>query len=434
MKSLKSLKSLKFLLFCLLPLLALCACQRASEAGAVGAPKTAITFLHYFSDSLSGGIDELARGFNSQNARYELKAVSLNHEAFKSSIQDTLRSGNPPDLYSYWAGARTASIVSELEPLDDIWQAAKLDERFSQSLVRAASLYQGHHYLLPLTQHSVVFFYNKKVFAAQNLQPPVTWAEFLAVCAKLKAKGVTPIALGAKDRWPAQFWFDLLLLRSADHVFREKLMDGTASYADPRVAAVFGHWAGLIAKGYFNTDANTLSWDQGANEMLFQGKAAMTLMGSWNIGYFSNAEHHWVAGQDFDFFPFPVMDARLPRVALGPIDGLVLPKMATSVAGAKQVLEYLAGVAPQQAFSRGSGGLAPNRQVPADFYSDIQRRVQADINRSPYFAFNYDLATPPAVAELGLNAFSEFLAFPKAHASILERLAKDAATQFQALN
>lgn len=417
--------ALKPLLWVFLTLLGLTACQRAPEPQANAAPKPAIAFLHYFTDSLSGGIDELARSFNSHNARYELKAVSLNHEAFKSSIQDTLKSGNPPDLYSYWAGARTAAIVADLAPIDDIWQQAKLDDRFAPSLVRAASDYQGKKYLLPLTQHSVVFFYNKQVFAAHQLQPPGTWAEFLALCA-------TPIALGAKDRWPAQFWFDLLLLRTASHEFRAQLMAGQARYDDPRVKAVFETWANLISKGYFNPDANALSWDQGANEMVFQGQAAMTLMGTWNIGYFTNPAHQWVPGQDFDFFPFPVMDADLPPVALGPIDGLVLPKNATNPEGAKQVMAYLAGIEPQQAFSRGSGALAPNRQVPPEFYSDIQRRVQAEVNRSPHFAFNYDLATPPEVAELGLNAFSEFLAFPKAYPAMLTKLAADAEARFQA--
>lgn len=427
------MKSLKPLWMGLLVVLALSACQRTPEPAADIPPKTAITFLHYFTDSLSGGIDDMARSFNSQNTRFELKAISLDHEAFKTSIQDTLKSDHPPDLYSYWAGARTASVVADLEPIDDIWQQAKLDERFAPGLVHAASIYGGKKYFLPLTQHNVVFFYNTKVFAAHQLKPPKTWDEFLALCAVLKTNGVTPIALGAKDRWPAQFWFDLLLLRTAPYAFREQLMNGQARYDDPMVKAVFGRWADLIAKGYFNPDANTLSWDKGANERVYQGQAAMTLMGTWNIGYFTNEVHKWVPGQDFDFFSFPVMATSLPQVALGPIDGLVLPKKATNIEGAKEAMAFLAGVAPQQAISRGSGALAPNLQVPQDFYSDIQQRVLVEVSRSTYFAFNYDLATPPEVAELGLNAFSEFLAFPQAYPSILAKLAKDAADQFQAI-
>ena len=412
----------------------LAGCDRAPDQPASAPQKTSITFLHYFTDSLSGGIDDMARSFNNQNTRYELKAVSLDHEAFKTSIQDTLKSGQPPDLYSSWAGARTASLVVNLEPLDDVWQQAKLDDVFAPSLVRAASSYQGHKYLLPLTQHYVAFFYNKKVIDLHGLKPPATWGEFLAVCAALKTKGVVPIALGAKDKWPAQFWFDMLLLRTMPYEFREQLMAGQVSYDHPKVKAVFAQWASLIEHGYFNDKPNATAWDSGANDMVYQGAAAMTLMGTWNIGYFGNAAHGWVAGKDYDFFPFPVMTPGLPVVALGPIDGLVVPKKALNREGAKQALVYLSGVLAQQAISRGSGALAPSIQVPRTFYSDIQQRVLSAIEQSPHFAFNYDLATPPAVAELGLAAFSEFLAFPKAYPQIVGKLGTDAAARFQSLN
>ena len=421
-------------LVCLMGLVTLAGCERAPDQATDATPKTAITFLHYFTGSLSGGLDDMARVFNRQHPQYEIKAVSLDHEAFKSSIQDTLTSGHPPDLYAYWAGARTASLVADLEPLDDIWQQARLDERFTPSLIRAASDYQGHKYLLPLTQHYVAFFYNKKVFEAHGLTPPATWAEFLAVCAALKAKGVVPIALGAKDKWPAQFWFDLLLLRTAPYAFREKLMAGQASYADPQVKAVFNRWANLIERGFFNPNPNDLAWDSGANEMVYQGQAAMTLMGTWNIGYFGNDAHQWVAGKDYDFFPFPSVTPGLPVVALGPIDGLVVPRKALNRDGAKHALVYLAGVEAQQTMSRGSGALAPSTQVPRGFYSNIQQRVLTAIAQSPQFAFNFDLATPPPVAELGLAAFSEFLAFPKAYPQILSKLSNDAALRFQTLN
>ena len=59
------------------------------------------------------------------------------------------------------------------------------------------------------------------------------------------------------------------------------------------------------------------------------------------------------------------------------------------------------------------------------FYSDIQRRVRREIDSSTHFAFNYDLATPPHVAQLGLNAFSEFLAFPGEFHDIHMQLAAD---------
>jgi multiple sugar transport system substrate-binding protein/raffinose/stachyose/melibiose transport system substrate-binding protein len=152
----------------------------------------------------------------------------------------------------------------------------------------------------------------------------------------------------------------------------------------------------------------------------------MTLMGTWNIGYFTNAAHRWVPGKDFDFFTFPLIDTTLPKVSLGPIDGLVLPKHAPNLTGASEAITFFAGVDAQQAISKGSGALAPNFKVPMTAYNSIQRRVRQEIDSSPYFAFNYDLATPPDVAQLGLNAISEFLAFPGEYSDIQKQLARDA--------
>lgn len=422
----------KSLLLYLLPLLSLTACQRAPDAAVDASARTVVTLLHYFSGPLGRGLTEVTRSFNAQAKRQELKTVLLDQESFKTSIQGSLKAGHPPDLYSNWAGARTAAVVADLEPLDDIWQRAKMDEWFPADLVRQASVYQGHKYMIPLALFDVVFFYNKSVFTQHHLTPPRTWDEFLAVCATLKAKGVTPIALGAKDRWPAQFWFDLLLLRTTSPEFRQQLMHGQARYNDPRVMAVFARWASLINKGYFNPNPNELSWYRGASEMVFKGNAAMTLMGSWNADYFSDDAHRWVMGQNYDVFAFPRIRDDVPRVTLGSMDGLVLPKKAINKEGAKEVLTYLAGQAPQQVFSHNSGALAPSVQVSRSAYSPLQQRLFDDMGQSAHFAFMYDLATPHVAAELGLNAFSEFLAMPTAYPKILNRLARETAAYFQA--
>lgn len=422
----------KSLLLSLLPLLALTACQRAPDAAVDAGARTAVTLLHYFSGPLGRGLNEVTHSFNALAKRQELKTVSIDSGSFKTSIQGSLKAGHPPDLYSIWAGTRTAAIVPDLEPLDDIWHQAKMDERFPADLVRQASVYQGHKYMLPLAWFDVVFFYNKAVFTQLHLTPPHTWDEFLAVCATLKAKGVTPIALGAKGRWPAQFWFDLLLLRTTSPEFRQQLMHGQARYDDPRVKAVFARWASLINKGYFNPDPNELSWYNGASDMVFKGSAAMTLMGSWNTHYFSDDAHRWVVGRDYDVFAFPRIRDDVPLVTLGLIDGLVLPKKAINKEGAKEVLTYLAGQAPQQVFTHNSGALAPSVQVPRRAYSPLQQRLFDDMGQRVQFAFVYDLATPHGAAELGLNAFSEFLALPAAYPKILNRLAQSAAAYFQA--
>lgn len=160
----------------------------------------------------------------------------------------------------------------------------------------------------------------------------------------------------------------------------------------------------------------------------------MTLMGTWTIGQFENPEHKWSAGEDYDFFPFPVIDRGIPVAALGVIDGLIMPKRGSNPAGAKAALVHMAQIDAQKAFSRGSGALAPNTQVEDSFYSDIQRRVRNEFASSASVAFNFDLATPPSVATLGLDAFSEFLAFPASYPQIARSLAEAAEVHFKSID
>ena len=54
-----------------------------------------------------------------------------------------------------------------------------------------------------------------------------------------------PISLGSMNRWPAQFWFDYLLLRTAGPEYRAKLMAGEAAYTDPEVVRAMELWAEL---------------------------------------------------------------------------------------------------------------------------------------------------------------------------------------------
>ena len=53
------------------------------------------------------------------------------------------------------------------------------------------------------------------------------------------------------NRWPAQFWFDYLLLRTAGPEYRASLMAGEASYTDDEVQRAMQLWKDLVDAGYF---------------------------------------------------------------------------------------------------------------------------------------------------------------------------------------
>ncbi|MFH2057627.1 MAG: extracellular solute-binding protein [Pseudomonadota bacterium] len=392
-------------------------------------PPKQIGFYHYFSGALSGGLADMIDEVNKDHTDFYVQARALDHEAFKSMILTTLDKENPPELFSYWAGARVQELVDQgkLAAIDDLWIKERLDDRFSTSVVGAACTYNGKKYLLPIDQHLVVFFYNTQVFKENNLEPPESWEQLLTLCDRLKQNNMLPFALGAKERWPAQFWLDYLLLRKYGLEYRIRLMEGKANYTDSQVKDVYRIWAGLLQNRYFNSDVNDLDW-AGATQLVCKKRAAMTLMGSWAIPMLekecSDRE------KAFDFFAFPVMDTQIPKVALGPIDGIVLSKNSTNVEYSKKTLAYFAGQEAQQRMSMGSGALSPSLDVPVVFYSLFKQRLKLEIQQSSAWAFNYDLATPGQVAELGMNSFQELIEFPDQYEKILENVDKEARIVF----
>ena len=158
------------------------------------------------------------------------------------------------------------------------------------------------------------------------------------MCQKLKDAGVAPIALGSKNRWPAQFWFDYLLLRTAGPEYREKLMAGKAAYTDPEVVKAMEMWKELVDKGYFVENANAYDWTDAADQVA-NGKAAMTLMGTWITGYWNGNKLKPV--DDYDFFPFPTITEGVPNAVVGPVDGWVMAAGAKDKEATGKLLTYL---------------------------------------------------------------------------------------------
>ena len=151
-------------------------------------------------------------------------------------------------MFSYWAGARTQFVVDggNIAAIDDAWAANGLDAVIAKSVADGATMYNGSRHLVPFGYHYAGMFYNAKVMADAGVTEfPADWDGFLALCENLMAQGITPIALGTKARWPGQFWFDYLLLRTAGPDYRAAPDGGRRLLHRPRGAARHGAVEGI---------------------------------------------------------------------------------------------------------------------------------------------------------------------------------------------
>lgn len=407
------------LLLCLAVLMGLLS-SVGLAAGQEAEGDTFVTVMHYFTGELGrAGLNEIFGTFQEETG-ITVFDNPIGHEDFKTTILVMAAGGDLPDMFSYWAGARTQFVVDSgrLQPLDDLWAEAGLDDVVVPSVAAGATIYNGERYLIPFGYHYAGMFYNTQVMADAGVTEfPKTWDEFKALCETLKAAGVTPIALGSMNRWPAQFWFDYLLLRTAGPDYRAKLMAGEASYTDPEVVRTMELWKELVDAGYFVADANAYDWTD-ASDQVANGEAAMTLMGTWITGYWNG--NGLTPGKDYDFFEFPMIDEGVPQAAVGPVDGFVMSADNAHPHASAELLTYLITNTEAQAiWAKGQGALSPNVNVDPAIYDVVMKKALDTVAAADAFAFNYDLATTPPMAEGGLNMFAQFMDDPSGYMDYL---------------
>jgi ABC-type glycerol-3-phosphate transport system substrate-binding protein len=369
-----------------------------------------VTVMTYFTGEFGeAALKDLLAQFEKESG-ITVNFVDVGHEDYKTGILIQLAGGNPPDAHTVWAGARAAFQVQNgsLAPIDEMWAANDLDSQFSPGMIESAVTYDGHKYLLPFGYHIAEMWYNPKVFADAGVAIPTTWDELKAACTTFSDKGIVPISMGAKAQWPAQFWFDYILLRTAGAEYRAKLMAGEASYTDPEVVRTMELWAELFDAGCFADGAtiNSIDWTDAADQ-LANGEAAMNLMGTWITGYLNGNGFQPVT--DYDFFEFPVIDEGVPSAVVGPVDGFVTASAAKNHDAAMELLAYLARPDIQSAWAIGYGTMATNTKADTSEFNDVLKKAMTVAAAAETYNFNYDLATPPAPSLVGLAMFQQFI-------------------------
>ena len=158
----------------------------------------------------------------------------------------------------------------------------------------------------------------------------------------------------------------------------------------------------------------------------------MTLMGTWITGYWNG--NGLKPGDDYDFFEFPVIDASVPNAVVGPVDGFVMAASAAHPDAAREPAHADSSPTPavQANWANVQGALSPNVKVDPSIYTPVMKKALDAVNAAKTFAFNYDLATPPPVAEVGLNMFAEFMNDPSNIDALMDKTQKGAADAFKA--
>ncbi|HEY4296475.1 MAG TPA: extracellular solute-binding protein [Paraburkholderia sp.] len=354
--------------------------------------------------------------FKKANPDIDLKVTYITEEAYKVQMGGWLAT-DPPDVVSWHDGERMAYYAQRglLEDLSPDWSKNGWSQQYAS--VKEASTYKGKQYAAPLGYDAYGFFYRKDLFEKAGIKSePKTWDEFLEANKKLKAIGVAPIAVAARDSWTLAAWFDYLNLRINGNAFHQQLMAGEIPYTDPRVKKVYTTWKTLIDDHYFIDNALSYDLDSIA-PFLVSGKASMMLMGT----FFSAGLPPSIKSQ-IGFFRFPVIDANVPMAEDGPVNVLLVPAKAKNKADARKLLAFMEQPQINAELAKGWGQLPSNSQAaePEDAISKVGFQTLA--NTKGGIAQFYDRDMQKEMADEGMKAMQQFYSDPSQLDAVLARL------------
>jgi ABC-type sugar transport system, periplasmic component len=172
-----------------------------------------------------------------------------------------------------------------------------------QDLVDSPIPVYGTVYTAPISSTGTNgIVYNKKFFKDNGLnESPKTYAEFLQLCDKIKAKGVAPLVAGISDIWHEGFWFNKFWIDNIGTKNPNWIADryaGKVHFTDADFAKGVRDMVDLFRKGYVEGGYMSTKESQCVS-VLVSGKAAMYYIGSFAFPQIKEAD----PGFEFGWFP-----------------------------------------------------------------------------------------------------------------------------------
>jgi len=350
-------------------------------------------------------VDQHAEDFMYFNPDYDFEVVHIQNDPYKTKLKVAMGSGTPPDLFYTWGGGPLLEYVESgmVEPLDKIEPFLR-DKYISSSF--SAITFDGHVYAVPWQGLTGVFFwYRKDIFENLGLEVPETWEELETVCETLKDNDIIPIALAGKNKWTESFYYMYLADRiGGPDAFKDAwARKGDASFDSEPFVKAADMIQDMVKKDYFPRGFNGMDEDVGAARvLLYSGKAAMYLMGTWFPNTMAN-ENPDIADK-IDFFNFPSVEGGKgdPTNLIGSAGQGFIALTSTSDEKVK-AMDFLRNYIEDPTWIRKSveSGLVPPVKHASSYVADdpLLAKIARLFQNANHVQMYYDQYLPPELGE-----------------------------------
>lgn len=362
---------------------------------------TTVSFWHIgTADSDMTFYQSVVDAFEAQNPDVKVEVTILENEAFKSKVTTLMQSGNPPDIFHSWGGGVLAEYAKAglLRDISNSTNGTAWGNSMASGVWQVYQ-YEGKQYGAPFDMGGVTFWYNKEMLSNVGYDSfPTDWDDFLILVQKLKDSGVTPLALGGGDKWPAMHMWTYLAARIGGREAIENATSGKGQgFNDPAFVKAGEMLVELVEMGAFQEGFLGATYaDEAA--LVGNGEAAMELMGQWapNVQIDSSANKAGI-GDALSAAPFPSVKGGKGKVTdvIGGGNGMAVGKNAPDEA--VEFLKFLCNLENNTKHASAVGIIPTVKGAEAGIKDDNAKLVKGIVDQTTFFQLYLDQFLSPAV-------------------------------------
>lgn len=357
--------------------------------------------------------------FRKDNPNIKIEYQFVDNKQFDNVLNAQLAANEGPDIIIAGAQVKNLAAAGYLTDLTNEPIASK----YMETGLSAFS-YDGKYYGIPKLSWFEGVFYNKKIFAENNIEIPKTYDEWLQIHETLKKAGIKPQTMGAKSWEPMMKQSMGLLLNEFYSTDAGKNFDADFDSGKKTVEGnwndALDKWGIMVERGYITKEMLGLDYDQALEEFALE-KAAMWDSGPWSDVALKEKN----PDLDYGMFPFPGSKGGTGWLVGGPGGAFCINKNTKHKEAAIKFLDYISSPKIQVAWAKEQSGSSFLKGVDVELgpvYTDCAETFKAG---NVYCPWNNWFGAQSIIMEMG-KAQQDFIAGQKNIDEVVKAIDKKA--------
>ncbi|MCI1208397.1 MAG: extracellular solute-binding protein [Treponema sp.] len=252
--------------------------------------------------------EQINTEFTTLHPNVEFVVESYQDQPWQEKVKIYATANQLPDVMKYW------SFPGMMKPLVEAGMLMPMNKNdYTDAKFMAGSLegnvYDGKLYGIPVSADMWVLYVNKSLFKKAGIPLPTSWEDIIKSVPKFRALGITPVVTDGKEGWPICEMYDNILQRmNGDFTHMINACDNrTEKWTQPDFIKAAGYIQNMVKAGVFNDNLTTSDYGDARN-MFGQERAAMYMMGSWEMSLATDENFSQNFKDNLDVIPFPVIE------------------------------------------------------------------------------------------------------------------------------